>query len=728
MFDRLTSVKFLLAIVMSAGLLAALSCAADDPVVVPSPVPAAEIASMVRDAVSGAVAAAVPAPTDPADIRRMVEAAFAAAPGVTRAELEAAITAQAAGQMTAGDVKRAIDSAVMALPAPQVNVAALRPLIEQAVQSAVPEGTTAQEIRTMVEAAVEAATSGSLTRGDLERVIAAEVQKAAQGQLTAAAVQSIVDASMEATVESVTIAAAESARLAALDAAALESDQVLRTVSPYSVSSGDRIQPFNIGSFDRIWSSWAYMPLFQFDKNNNLRPGVAQSHEVSDDGMVITVHVQPDAVFTDGTKVTARHVKEAWEYALGPEHQPSWGGWSRDAKVIQGYAEHFAGDADEISGLVALNDETLEITLGQAAPYFPKTLAKWVGGIFNAEAAEAMGKEAFWVAPVGVGPYTITLNEDNGYTELNATDNYWKEPSYIQRIEQVRVDDRQTHLIMYENGDVDVIAARPSLQPTIHNPRHKLNSDFVRIPYDGAHYIAFDSTQPPFDDPLVRGAFMHAADIDKVVAAAFGPGVPRGTTLLQPGMGCYDPARQSGYAFDVEKAKMMLEQSSYGSVGNLPDNLIISVRAGRGQWERTYEALQQMWEDNLGVKVNIEATESGQQPSEDTLAVRWSYGDTYGDMSAVQGVAYPPGKFTTNITNTTLTKLMDSANSLALSDPGRCDAFLKVEQEFMDNYYIMPVIGLQYGYLVQPWVLGFEVSINNDFNSLPWMRIGKRVR
>jgi ABC-type transport system substrate-binding protein len=764
----------MIGVMLSVGLLAA--CAADEPaaVVVPTPVSAAEIAAMVQkaiadapagvtkadleatiraqagqqitagdiqtavnravgalaisDQVSQAVAAAVPAATDPAEISKIVEAAVSRGPGVTKSELTAAIRAEVGQQMSAADVKKVVDAAIGAMPAPTVDVAMITPLVKAAVTESVPKGTTPAEIQALVQAAVTVATSQVPTRGDLERAIASEVQKASAGQLTAATVQSIVDASMMATVESVSAAAADSARMAAMDAASLEQDQVLRTVSAYRASSGDRIQPFNIGSYDRIWSSWVYMPLFQFDKNNNLRPGVALSHDVSEDGMVITVTLRPDAVFTDGTQVTARHVKEAWEYALGPEHQPRWGGWSRDANVIQGYQEHFEGDADEITGLVAVNDQTLEITLGMSAPYFPKTLAKWVGGIFKAETAEALGKEAFWVAPIGVGPYTITLNEENGYIELNATDNYWKEPSFIQRVEEVAVDDRQTHLIMYENGDVDIIGARPSLQPTVHDPRHKFNNDFVRMPYDGSHYLAFDSTQSPFTDVKVRAAFMHAADITKVVKAAFGPGVPRGTTVLQPGMGCFDPARQGGYEFDVMKAQQLLAESSYGGPDGLPEPLIVSVRAGRGQWERTYAALQQMWEDNLGVHVTIEATESGQQPSEDTLAVRWSYGDTYGDMSAIQRVVYPPGKFTTNITNPKLTQLVDDANALALNDPGRCDAFLEVEAEFMDNYYIMPIINLQYGFLVQPWVLGFETSINNDFASLPWMRIGKRVR
>ena len=171
-----------------------------------------EMRSMVQDAVTRAV----PEATDPAEIARMVEAAVAAGPGVTKAEVEAAMRAQAGDQMTADDVKKVVDAAIAAMPAPEVNADELRPLIEQSVAASVPEGTSAEEIRSMVQAAVTAATQGVPTQGQLETAISKAVGDASAGQLTAADVSKIVEASLNATAMASAQAAAARAGAAAV--------------------------------------------------------------------------------------------------------------------------------------------------------------------------------------------------------------------------------------------------------------------------------------------------------------------------------------------------------------------------------------------------------------------------------------------------------------------------------------------------------------------------------
>ena len=78
--------------------------------------------------------------------------------------------------------------------------------------------------------------------------------------------------------------------------------------------------------------------------------------------------------------------------------------------------------------------------------------------------------------------------------------------------------------------------------------------------------------------------------------------------------------------------------------------------------------------------------------------------------------------------NDELDAKLDAANAMDLADPGRCGAFQDVDREFMENYYILPMTQVKYMFLVNPWVHGFETSVNNDFGSLPFMKIGNRNR
>ena len=186
----------------------------------PAPAPAGPSAAEIRSMMQEAVAAAAPAAIDPNEIRRMVETAVKAGPGVSKDELTATIKAQMGEQMTAADVKKVVDSAIAAMPAPKIDTAAIRPLVEQAVVAAAPKGVSSAEIGAIVEAAVTAATKDVPSRGELEASIAKSVTEAAAGRLTAAEVQNIVAASLVATERAIGEAtkAAQDAQMAAKEA------------------------------------------------------------------------------------------------------------------------------------------------------------------------------------------------------------------------------------------------------------------------------------------------------------------------------------------------------------------------------------------------------------------------------------------------------------------------------------------------------------------------------
>ena len=104
---------------------------------------------------------------------------------------------------------------------------------------------------------------------------------------------------------------------------------------------------------------WVYMPPFLFDANNELVQGFATAYTLSEDGLTHIFHLNPRAVFQDGSPLTAAAYKSALEFGARPAEQVGWGGSTRHLKFIDGADAAIAGETSTISGLVPLGDHTL---------------------------------------------------------------------------------------------------------------------------------------------------------------------------------------------------------------------------------------------------------------------------------------------------------------------------------------------------------------------------------
>ena len=84
---------------------------------------------------------------------------------------------------------------------------------------------------------------------------------------------------------------------------------------------------------------------------------------MSADGRKYTFHLNPDAVFQDGSPLTADGYKWALEFGVRPQDRVGWGGSTLDLKLIVGSDGAIAGQTENIEGIVALDDYTLQFIL-----------------------------------------------------------------------------------------------------------------------------------------------------------------------------------------------------------------------------------------------------------------------------------------------------------------------------------------------------------------------------
>ena len=182
-------------------------------------------------------------------------------------------------------------------------------------------------------------------------------------------------------------------------------------------------------------------------------PELAESWDISTDGTVYTFHLRTNAKFHDGRPVVAQDVIYSWERAANPATQS-------DTVLtylgdIVGVAEMHDGTANSISGLKALDDHTLQVTIDAAKPYFLFKLTMPVAFVLDQKNVES-GSE-WYRTPNGTGPYKLTRWDSFQLMVYDANqDFYLGAPSIPQIVVELYsgIDIR-----LFESGEIDMPAS-----------------------------------------------------------------------------------------------------------------------------------------------------------------------------------------------------------------------------------------------------------------------------
>ena len=142
-------------------------------------------------------------------------------------------------------------------------------------------------------------------------------------------------------------------------------DQTLR----YVTRGFSRLDPASEGGFGRFVISHMWMPFFIRDNAGTISPWLATGYDVNDDQTVYTIHINPEAVWSDGSPVLAQEAKDYWAYGLHPEkcvgcYLGAFAGFG----VIEGAQAVIDGAAEEISGVVAQDDKTRGVNYPRRRP------------------------------------------------------------------------------------------------------------------------------------------------------------------------------------------------------------------------------------------------------------------------------------------------------------------------------------------------------------------------
>ena len=490
----------------------------------------------------------------------------------------------------------------------------------------------------------------------------------------------------------------------------------------------DTMAPWRDGGGNRLFSTHVFGTPFMLNEKGEFVPWIATAITPNDDFTVWTMKLREDAVFQDGTPITAADFKAYWEHGAKPENIVAWAGASLTIGDIRGWEELRAGDVTEAEGLRVVDDHTLEIEIEGPNGAWPLYMAAWHVGISKLE--QVLADESWGNAPVGAGPFSLTYDPDTGMTELARVDlvgMHWNGPHDTPIIEKLvlpNIEDDHQRLLMFENGELDVMRVDTETYQAALDPGHPFNPMLYSSPYGGLWFIKLRKDHAPLEDPMVRRALAHGVDMERVVRAVWGPTATHAKGLISSLTPCHNP--DADYQpYDPDLARQQLSESTYDS-GSDGYWWPLKIDLHRPNMVAMGVAMKEYWKDNLDVELDILKRQSGVRRRE-TQFYRISIGSWIPDPTQIadrlalnDSIMALPGYYPPLVTAwDVLEALNEEARSLPLDHPERCAAFHEFEQEYLDKAYVIPIREVDpVRWVVQPWLRGFESTFNQDFNTL----------
>lgn len=333
-------------------------------------------------------------------------------------------------------------------------------------------------------------------------------------------------------------------------------------------------------------------------------PGLAESWEVSEDGMTYTFKLRK-ANWSDGTPITANDVVYSWLRELAPETASPYAWFP--VMFLAGAEAYNMGEAGpEAVQIRALDDYTFQMDLIGPLPYVIGALGHYSFAVVPQHAIEKYGDE--WILPgnfVGNGPYT--LKEWTPQDKIVAVKNeaYWDaENVKLDEVVFYASDDNNTNYNMYISGQVDWLTAIPN---------DKLDSVMMREDYQVApqlstYYYTIQTTKAPFDDARVRRALSLAIDRETLVEEVTKAGQIPGWGIV-PNMAGYDALEFPYDNMDdaIAEAQELLAAAGYPNGVGFPSfSLLYNTDDSH---KMIAEYVQQQWANNLGINCTLENQE-----------------------------------------------------------------------------------------------------------------------
>ncbi|MEX1336166.1 MAG: ABC transporter substrate-binding protein, partial [Candidatus Limnocylindrales bacterium] len=308
------------------------------------------------------------------------------------------------------------------------------------------------------------------------------------------------------------------------------------------------------------------------DAESNVRPALAGSWRLENDGHRLVFELREGLAFSDGTPLTAEDVRRSWLRVLDPAAPSPLSSLLDDVIGAAAYARG-EGSVDDVG--IRADGRTLTLDFLRPAAYFPSVAAvptlAVVPPTIDDQARGPEAAEAFAAS----GAF-VPVDQDLGQIRLRANERYWAGPAPMSRVTVITDDGGRSPVNVFEDEAVDWTRVASADASWIRYDRY-LGPQLRHTDEMAVDLLGFDTTEPPFADPAVRRAVAMAVDWRRLAELDGADVAP--TSVVPPGV----VSRPDGdflLPYDPERARAVLASAGYPGGRGLPEISLATYGVG----------------------------------------------------------------------------------------------------------------------------------------------------
>ncbi|MGX1696349.1 ABC transporter substrate-binding protein [Microbacterium keratanolyticum] len=361
-----------------------------------------------------------------------------------------------------------------------------------------------------------------------------------------------------------------------------------------------------------------YGTLTEFDADLNVVPGLAESWDVSEDGLTVTFTLRKGVTFADGSTFGAEDVK-----------------FSLDAIAAEATAAVARSSLASVAAVEATDEHTVTLTLTAPDAALPANLAVINMAMLSSDDTE----EALNTTPNGTGPFVLDARKPSQSITLAKNDDYWGDTALLDTVEFRVIPDESSIVSAMQSGNVQFAVFN---DPLVAQTAEGANVTVATTPQLSYHALQLNAARGgALADVNVRLAMQCAIDRQEVLdTAALGEGEVTGP-ITSPAYKS-DPDARPCATKDLDKAAEYLKKAG------MADGVTINAIVSQGEYATSVNEAQNLKAQLADAKINLEleVLESG------AFVDRWIAADFEAAVALNGGRPDPDGMYGRYFTST----------------------------------------------------------------------------